>query len=201
LKYNSIGAAEMQAIESGKKTCMIYAVDKPQMCMSNGNIYCYFLDKLANKHPNNDFERTSELFYWSPDFPEITWSQARAMYRFVLSNPKTADLIDWTKPYNGVRKSLWDRLVRGVIYQDYEQLNLFQADKGGNNVYADNDAWMMDHQNLLWMQSWESGLRNLFRSIDHKWLEVRDGQVQGFRGFINGWYNLGPAPQVDQKPT
>lgn len=195
LKQNCIGENELEALEKGRASCIVYGREKPQLCMHQGNIYCYFLDKLVNSRPYATYERGIELFYWTPDMPEITWSQARTMYRYVLARPELANLIDWTIPYSRPRKDIWDNLVRSVIYADYNAVPWFQATKPTTCIYNENDSWLFAHQDALWMQSWRNCADNLFRSIDPRWLEIKNNQLVGMKGFIDGWYLLGPAPE------
>ena len=196
LKTNSISQTELASINQGKKTCIIFGIDKPQLCVHQGNIYCYFLDKLANMHPSTRNHRKCELFYWNAKVPEIVVSQARAMYRFIKDNPYVEDLILWGR-YDPEKKDIWDRIVRNIIYEEYSKFNFFQANKTKSTIYMENNSWMKKYRNILWMQSWENNIKNLTNSISSKWFDFdTDGKVNGFKGFISGWYLLGPASNL-----
>jgi hypothetical protein len=194
LKYNSIGQGELDALHSGKKTAIIFGADKPQLCVHQGNVYCYFLDKLAHVHASNHFERTSELFYWSHDVPEIVLVQAQAIYQQMLTNTTMSELVNWNLPYDQSRKNIWDNLVRSIIYSQYSSLGVFQAAKPSTNTYDQTDTWMQDNPTTRYMQSWKNGLANVLASVPDKYLETRNNTVTGFNGFVGPKYLLGPAP-------
>lgn len=198
LKYNSIGQSELDAIHSGKRTAIIFGADKPHLALDNGQIYCYFLDKFANVHPNNSFERICELFYWTPELPELVWAQARAIYRYLKVNPQVADLIDWRVPFKPERKNLWDKIVKDIIYTEYATLNPFQARKPTTPIYDESDDFYRgEKNNLKLLQSWEYGLRNVLSSIEDKYLQRNSaGVVTAFIGFTDGKYCLGPINSI-----
>jgi hypothetical protein len=197
LKYQAISRTELAAINAGKKTAVIFGTDKPQLCYKNGQVYCYFLDKLANSHAYSTFDRVSELFYWSPDMPEITHIQSRALYNYIKTNSQILSLIDWSIPYSSERKYLWDAVSRSIIYKKYSQLSVFQANKPHSNVLNEVDAWMTDLKDFRYIQSWKSGLKNVLNSVDPKFIEQKNDEVTGFIGFISGNYCLGPASLSD----
>jgi hypothetical protein len=193
LKFCAISSGEQTAIDSGLKTTIVFGTDKPQLCVNQGNVYCYFLDKLANSHAYADFYRNSELFYWSPDLPELTHVQARALYHSIVTNPKIASMIDFSKPCDPLIKQVWNQISRSIIYPEYSKLNTFQANKSYTNVFDEVDLWMSAHKDLRYNQSWKYGLNNVFSSIAPHFFDRREDEITGFGGFIDGMYLLGPA--------
>jgi hypothetical protein len=193
LKFRSISKGERDAIDSGKKTTIVFGTDKPQLCVQQGNVYCYFLDKLANSHAYADFERNSELFYWTPDLPELNHTQARTLYHHIVSDTRVKSLIDFDQPYDPARKHLWNQISKSIIYPEYTNLQTFQANKSYTNVLDEVDSWMADHCNLKYHQSWKYGLDNIFTSILSHFFDRKKEEITGFKGFIDGMYLLGPA--------
>jgi len=192
LKYNSIGTSELDAINSGKKTAIIFGADKPHVAYHQGQVYCYFLDKFANVHPNNSFKRISELFYWTPELPELVLAQARAIFRFLQLNPQTLSLIDWSVPYQTERKNLWDKIVKEIIYKEYASLNTFQSRKPTTPIYDESDDFYRDQKDLKLLQSWKYGFRNILASVQDRFLQKNAaGMVTAFIGFTDGRYCLG----------
>lgn len=181
---------EQKIIDAGKVSAMIFGQDKPQMFYKDHGIYCFFLDKLANRRiPGHN--RVSELFYWTPDMPEITINQSRRIFRFLESNTQYLGLIDKSNPYHPNDKFVWDQIVRPIIYPDYCRMRTFQAKKSGHSIYDEIDDWMLEHSNLRFMQSWLSGVNNVLQSIGDSFLDRRDGDVTGLNGFVDGVYFLG----------
>jgi len=135
--------------------------------------------------------RNVEHFYWTPDMPEIVVRQASEIFLNLQLQPQIADLIDKNRPYNPNKKSIWNNWTRKIIYKEYTQMNMFQANKSNTNVLDDGDSWMSVFSNYTYYQSWESGLKNLFSNIDNKFIERKGNEITGLTGFITPLYFLG----------
>lgn len=189
-KIRNISLQEQKIADLGRGSAMIFGQDKPQLFYKDHGVYCFFLDKLANRRiPGHN--RTSELFYWTPDMPEITVNQARRIFRFLEQNTQYLQWIDKSKPYHPDDKFIWDQIIRPIIYPDYCAMRTFQAKKSGHSIYDEIDDWMLKHQGLRFFQSWESGVRNVLQSIGDGFVDRRDGKITGLNGFIDGIYFLG----------
>ena len=195
LKFQSISKGEQQAIDKGLKTAIVFGIDKPQLWAKDGNIYCYFLDKLVNTHAYGE-NRVSELFYWTPDFPEIPLIQSRLLFNYIKHNPAVADLIDRSKPYNPKNKSIWNSVARTIIYQEYSQLGVWQANKPTSNVMCENDFWIHSLENNNYFQSWKYGLSNVISSISSDYFDHQPGKIAELGGFTSDNYYLGNINQL-----
>jgi hypothetical protein len=191
LKFQSISGSELQAIDRGIKTAIIFGTDKPQLYYKDGQVFCYFLDKLANSHAYSTLNRVSELFYWTPDMPEITHAQARELFNYLEHNTIALRLINRDIPYDPVNKHIWNDISRSIIYQKYTQLSTFQAKKSYTNVLDEVDSWMADIKDYRYVQSWKSGLTNVLESVGSKFIEKKHNEVTGVVGFVSGDYCLG----------
>lgn len=193
--FKAVAQSDIEAhmIESGTKTAVIDGIDKPQLFYQQGRLYCYFLDKLANAHAPEVNGRVVEHFYWTPDMPEITLTQARAIYRAIRCKPELATLIDRSLPYDAGRKNLWNRITRQIIYPDYMERRFFQADKSYTNVRDEVDAWMFADQfrQSRYLGSWNNVYQNITNSIDAKYFDRLGHEITGFCGFVDGVYDLG----------
>ena len=196
IKFQAISKGEQQAIDKGLKTAIVFGIDKPQLWAKDGNIYCYFLDKLVNTHAYGE-NRVSELFYWTPDFPEITLIQSRLLFKYIKHNPAVADLIDRNKPYSPENKGIWNSVARSIIYQEYSQLGLWQSKKPIHNIMSENDAFMNPLENEKYFQSWKHGLSNVISSISSEYFEHLHGKVDTFSGLTSGTYYLGNINRQD----
>lgn len=195
-KIRNISDAEQRIVDLGRRSAMIFGQDKPQLFYKDQGVYCFFLDKLANRRiPGSN--RVSELFYWTPDMPEITVNQARRIFRYLEANPQHLHWIDKSQPYRPENKYIWDQLIRPIIYKDYCKLNTFQAKKSGHSIYDEIDNWMLAHRDLNFFQSWQSGVNNVLASVGPEFLDSRDGDITGLNGFIDGVYYLG---KITPKP-
>lgn len=197
IKFNIISDAEQSQIDLGRKTCFIVGVDKPQIMINNNKVYCFFLDKLANNSivkKQVQQGRNYEHFYWSPDLPEITVTQAKHIFINLITLPNMIKLLANKEPYNINKKKIWDKWARTIIYPEYNSLQLFQADKSYTNVLDEVDNWLGVHQELTYVKSWHWGLQNVLNSIDTKYLQKLGDEITGFTGFIDGVYFLGDVP-------
>ena len=186
--------SEVKMIDAGKKTAVIWGVDKPKIIYRDGRIYTYFLDKLANtKFVDGSKGRISELFFWSEDCPEIAHAQARIAYEYFVANPDRLSLIDWNQRASQDYQQ-YTNLMRKLVYPDWNS-KIFQADKIHHSVYAELDSWMFQSAgHTRYMQSWQYGLDNLRKAIDPKYQQFhKDGKFDGWVGFISPFYDLGPA--------
>jgi hypothetical protein len=169
-------------------------VDKPQICVKDNGVYCYFLDSLVNANLNYSFVetgRTVEFFYWSPSMPEVTHTQARQIYNCLKTQKNIADLVQWGQPYKNGTKSIWDRWVRSIVYPDYD-ISQFQVNKPSSSFYTEYDNWTNQYENAQGKQSWNSMIKNVTHSIDPKYFRYDDQfGATGFVGFISNFYYLG----------
>lgn len=192
LKFQSISSLELQSIERGKRTAIIFGTDKPELYYENGNVYCHFKDKSANGHAYSKEDRVSELFYWSPDFPDIVHAQAREIFNYIKFNKQFIGLIDKNIKTDKTRRDLWNSITKLIIYKKYSELNTFQATKGSSNILDEVDAWMMDIKDFRYMQSWKFGIDNILKSVHSKFLVKNNDQITGLALYTSGKYCLGP---------
>jgi hypothetical protein len=196
-KYTVISDTEKSMIDAGKKSATIWGVDKPQIAYKDGNIYVYFLDKLANtRSSDNHNNRISELFYWSPDMPNIVHGQARLVYEYFIKHPEKLKLVDWTDS-SGHNKSELNLILKSIIYPNWHP-GRFQADKSTSTTTAELDTWFFkDYNYTRYFQSWQSGLTNIAKAVDIKYHQksAKANKFEGWVGFISPFYLLGPAYQ------
>jgi len=198
-RHHAIGQNERQLIDSGNKTCFLLGVDKPQMCIKDSQVFCYFIDNLYNTNmPQVQQGRKIELFYWSKDMPQITHCQAREIYNFLHVHPQLCDLIDWKQPITPEQKHIWDRVVRNIIYPDYDISN-FQARKDRALFNSEKDWWLSRVIDERTVKRWDGLFQETIKSIDPKYFNYFQNRVSGLQGFISKFYLLGPKPvAVDQ---
>lgn len=192
-KYGGISDQEKRMSDSGKTTAVIWGVDKPQLRYMDGNIYFYFLDKLANTRSVDNLNgRAMELFFWSTDCTDVVHAQARIMYEYFIKNPDKTTLIDWDHRTPG-NKERYNLLVRSLIYPDWNP-NTFQVGKPTSMVWNEYDSWMFTGlQDHRYYQSWEHGLNSIKNAVDPKFHQVSTtGRFEGWTGFTSPMYKLGP---------
>lgn len=74
----------------GKHSCHVFGVEKPILERIADKIYFKFTDVGSETAvlEHEDLRATTELFYWTPDLPELAYTQAYSAAAHVLRNPK-----------------------------------------------------------------------------------------------------------------
>lgn len=184
---------EEDTFEKGKRSCILFAIDKPRVCIKDNKLYCYFLDITANNHPWYKPGRTVELFYWSKDCTEIVHTQCRTVYHYLSSNPQMQDFIIWGGKPTVDQKMIWDAWIRGIVYPDYK--NWFQAKKEYDTIYCQTDYWLFRAaKGSRYLQSWQSMVDNFLSSIDKKFIQFDGDRPLGFHGFTSDFFYIGDLP-------
>lgn len=194
-KFTILADKEQQMIDAGKSTAIIWGIDKPQIGIRNGKICTYFLDKIANTcNLPGASNRNTELFYWTPDMPEIVHAQARLIYEFLVTHPNFMPVVE-SKNNNNTKKHEYDALLRSIIYPQWNPAK-FQANKPFSQLWNRGDQWMFTHlANHRYFQSWTHGLANIIAAINPKFHQFNtSGKFDGWVGFTSKWYELGNVP-------
>jgi hypothetical protein len=182
-------------LDQGRRTVIVSGIDKPKICIKDDKYYIYFVDILINngKGSTNRQEYDNinyELFYWSPDFPEIPQKQAQLIRQWFELNPVLKYLLTWPNTSHSNRTA-YEKIIKSIIYPRYNY-NLFQVDKPTSTVTCEWDDWFFrEHANTTAWHSWNAGIEWIKTHIDSRFLNYNfDGQFNGFGGFINGHFAL-----------
>jgi len=185
--------------DSGKRICVLYGIDKPKMCIRDGEWYAYFMDFQAN-YANPDMGEytniTNEYFYWSPDLPAITVKQAHTIRNWFNdpANQHLQHLARWPN-HSVAQRTAYEQMIKPLIYPDYDHLT-FQVGKPGSNFYSEMDEWFYQQfQDHKLYRSWMAGINFVETQIDPKFFNREFGRAVGFIGFLTPFYSIGPAQQ------
>lgn len=186
-----------ELLEQGKRVCLLAGIDKPKICINDGNWYLYFMDIQANSsNPDigNYTNVTNEYFYWTPDFPEVLIKQAHIIKNWfsIESNKHLQHLVRWPN-YSFAQRTTFEHLVKPLIYPDYDQTT-FQTGKPTNSFYNEMDYWFYTNfQDTSVYRTWQAGLKLLTDQIDTKYFNNEIGRPVGLVGFLSPFYYLGDA--------
>ena len=136
-----------------KKTnaCEIYGIDKPCVFSENNEFYLFFQDHAINSVAKITKNRlaihnVTELFYWTPDMPEIVFEQAYRLLDYFKQHPEVRHLHDIKifKRDDDNRIEQVRRLTIPLIYSTWD-LTKFQANKAVyiNEVGRSRDLYLM----------------------------------------------------------
>jgi hypothetical protein len=183
-------------LDSGKKFCTLYGIDKPKICIRDGKWYVYFLDILANMANPNAGEyldhHTNEYFFWTPDLPEILIKQAHIIKNWfeLPSNRYLRFLMRWPN-YSWSQRNTYEQIIRPLIYPEYDPTT-FQVLKPTNSFYNEMDHWFYTNfRETKFYQTWQAGLQHLIDNIDPKYFNYEIGKPVGLIGFLSEFYHFG----------
>lgn len=152
-------------LSKGKRVADIFGIDKPSVILKDGKFVTFFADNTVNVAGTLD--DSTELFYWTPDLPEIAFEQAYKHYQYFKANPDLIDKIDLSKisKNDPNRFEFMRRVAIDLIYTTWDH-SKFQVTKPENfSIYGrSRDRYYIQHaeferylQQWRWhSQSWES---------------------------------------------
>jgi hypothetical protein len=187
--------------DAGKRICVLYSIDKPKMCIRDGQWYLYFMDFQANyANPDiGDYNNiTNEYFYWTPDLPEISVKQAHVVRHWfnMPTNNHLQYLVRWPN-HSVAQRTTYEGLIKPLIYPDYDHLT-FQVSKPSSNFYSEMDYWFYENfKDHKLYRSWKAGIKFVETNVDQKYFNQDFGKAVGFVGFLSPFYCLGDAVLPD----
>jgi hypothetical protein len=165
-RFNRKSESELAAERHNKNVGIVYGYDKIRCRVRDGNFYSYFVDCIGGTAL--DPSRSFELFYWSPDFPQLSILQAHLVK-------------DYLKQLKSINLS-YRKIYTEVCYPEYDT-RTFQVDKGWGGLLCKSDLWIPKF-NPRYYQSWKWNTDQLYNSIDAKYLsyhpQIKD-VVVGFK--------------------
>ena len=187
---------QLRVLDRGLRTVIVSGTDKPKICIrEDSGYYLYFVDILINnargstnlpEYDNVDYE----LFYWTPDLPEISVKQAHLVRRWFESNPVLKYLLAW--PNNSYsNRTAYEKIIKSIIYPCYD-FRTFQVDKPTSTVTCEWDDWFFrEHAGTRAYHNWSQGIAWVEQNIDPRFLKYDfAGRFEGFGGFIQGHFAL-----------
>ena len=150
-------------IASGRSLCFVWGAEKPSLQQVDGRYCVYFADVIDNavgvrtQQLNRPWEH-DELFYWTPDFPEVVCKQAHIIRRFcrsikehnidlMLKNGYLVPATKWDPARKrgditaaGQRYTLNDLFVHRLIYPWWDP-NTFSNGKNPSGLFSHRDLW------------------------------------------------------------
>jgi hypothetical protein len=193
---------DLRVFDKDKKIAIIFGIDKPKIHLKNGHMYCYFVDRVAQPgliptFYSDNTNITSELFYWTPDLPDMLVKQAHLMKRWyeTKSNHSLVRLLDPLKQAVPQHRGTYETIAKGILYPDYD-LATFQAQKPCRFTLQEWDFWIKDHTQSNGYKVWLSGIKHIAQNVNASYLQgVVDFEKfdWAMRMIISNEYCLGPT--------
>jgi len=190
-----------QMFDTGKKVGFIYGMDKPKVTGIKGKYYFKFLDMIDNavtaetQMANNAWE-FDELFYWSPDLPELVIKQAHIVKNF-LKLQETHKLketrLQYTHSQETIDKKLYELptgMLHTLIYPTWKPIP-FQG-KAPNIFFSPRDTWFFNLPDSdPAKRAWKIGLEELWRSTPESFKHERNKLPRAIDTIYSKIYYIG----------
>jgi len=177
-------------INQGKKLCLVWGFDKPRLLNENDRYSMRFIDILDSgptvKSFAGELPYSDELFYWSPDLPQIVIKQGHMVKNYLENNYASSPFITTTrtdlayKKVNGTRYWLNKDGLHAIIYPNYELA--LTAAKPANTVVTERDIWFysMEQSNDA-LLTWKMGVNKLWQVLPDYWKNDTDDYMKGLK--------------------
>ena len=167
-------------LHAGKKICMLYGQDKPRIIHENNCFGFRFIDFIGNvisvKSMAGQYPWTDELFYWSPDMPEICIKQAHLIKNYLkLDNVEQLPHVSKVssdlayKVVKGTKYWLSNHGVHQLIYPNWD-INTFSVGKPSSSVLSPRDYWVtnLEEDNVI-KKNWVAGIEKMSNLVCDYW--------------------------------
>ena len=197
VKHTQDGTPEQKKLlESDTKICIVYGVDKPRLAMVDDSWYAYFTDLHANI-PNPMVGKynniTTELFYWTPDLPELVIKQAHLVRQWAEMPQNQVYRYVFRLRQSRTHRTVYEQLVKNIIYPDYD-IETWQTEKPTNSFFNEMDEWFYTNfKDSKIYGAWESGKQYLVNNIDPHLLIREGNKPVGLTIYYSPFYYLGNA--------
>jgi hypothetical protein len=179
----------LSSLYESKKIAQIIGADKPLVRYDGYDYYCFFSDdnayhNLPIDHYQQGFLNNcfTELFYWSPDLPEIVVKQAQEIKKNAENNLHIRNMLS---EIMNRHIGEYREILHPIIYPLHTE-PLFQTEKGKMNSekrIKENWFWKVADQNLIF--NYENTL-NYLRSN----LNIGNRKEISYQNINIGFYKL-----------
>lgn len=192
--YNYINDYRL-SIDRGDKIGFIWGSEKPRM-IHDGNRYAIrFLDIIDNVvNPGN--KNPIELFYWSPDCPEIIAKQGHTVMNYLEHSNESSCYIT-TSP-SGLAfkqtptKKLWLSKygLHSLIYPNWDN-NTFDAGKTSSPVFdVATGGWFFNMTTERAYQQWNGVMSSIWQQVPEYWRNDPEDLSKGIKAMMSKNYYL-----------
>lgn len=204
--YVNIGGLTKQTVTSSVETAMlnkhqkvasIYGANKPCLHKKGSDLYTFFVDYGARNGGGTGGGQTKnvELFYWTPDMPEIVVEQCHVILNYFRNHPEQQIFLEdkhFTAPTEGHYKVNIGNLMKMLMYSTWDY-SLFQVDKvpGGLWFHPWDEYLLRHYKEEDFMKRWMGVNRMLSNSISQEFKTYSNGIARGLRPFITRPYYIG----------
>jgi hypothetical protein len=183
-------------INQGKSVCFVWGIEKPQIFHEGSRHFLQFFDIVDNCVSGYTQSRVSqgwydELFYWTPDMPELIVKQAHTLLHFV----ETCDIPHFYQNkfnrygYNHrLKKYLTSAAAKIVLYPTWDP-NTYCNGKSSSLIFSDRDQWLW-RSNIKIKENIQALGKSYFNTIGNFWLNIPNNPHKGIKCHCSPKYYL-----------
>lgn len=190
-------------IDQGKKVGVVWGCDKPRIKHHDDNSFSlHFIDLIDSSVTRNSMQGllpyNDELFYWTPDLPQIVIKQAHTVKKFLQSvDPETSPWM--TLEPNGLanlrhaRGTYWltTHGLHRLIYPHWD-IDTFSAGKVRSVVFTPRDTWFFNMTNIEHIKrNWRMGLDKWWQMLPEHWRNTPGDISKNIKCCVSKNYVLG----------
>lgn len=168
----------LKIFDKGKSVGIIFGTDKPRVIYQNDDVNIVFVDRATHTAipatVTSGFDNTQvELFYWSPDLPELMIKQCHIIKKWfeMPQNERLSYMLNFWWQLSPINRGTYESTIKGLIYPDYD-LTTFQTDKPVKATMQEWDYWIEDFKDSSGFYTFKRGLNHLYTHIDKSFLKV-----------------------------
>ena len=184
---------------SGKRLCLLWGMDKPRIYHEDERFCVKFLDivdngpsvrSIAGLNPWHD-----ELFFWTPDLPQIVIKQAHVIKNYLNQNFDKSPFISHEvsklayKIHQGQKYWLNNHGVHRLIYPNWN-IDTFSVGKSSSVIFTRRDDWFRNMQHDRSRNIWKMGIEKLWNSLPDYWKNDPLDISKGFKLCVSKSYFL-----------
>jgi hypothetical protein len=214
VRHNYIGYKRYKAIDSilldrqskHKNCAIILGVNPPWPVRIKRHLLILIGDpptcSWGSDYTNHGLQRNVEFFYWTPDMPEITKTQAHVLLNHLQACPEFINLIPEYQVDGISRKSVnktdsenLRRWIKKILYPTYNYQNLQVAKNTSPNIVPEWFSWFYDHPHSQEiMQPHQSAITSHQNLISPSFFVTRDGVIHDYVSYRLKPYYIGDLP-------
>lgn len=191
-------------IDQGKRVALVWGHDKPRTMHEKGRFFLNFMDIFDNcistwtqqTQPEGWFD---EMFYNTPDMPELTIKQAHTIKNFLSSCPESHPYL--TETVSGLGhvvkhrldcswKSLWlTQDALSMLIYPWFRPELYYESKSLDIIYSLRDTWFFQDKKIG--EQYHNVVKGIISQFGESWLnEIPERRTRSTRNFRSKRYWL-----------
>jgi hypothetical protein len=186
-KFNLSRYSHLTEILQNNSIGAIYGIDKPLIVYNTTNgKYYYILSDVSVNGAINPIDHTNmhtELFYITPDMPEIVVKQAHVILNRCKVDNSLQSIISSFFQQILLKDTLgrYEPMIVPIIYPDISHLG-FQSSKASKYFMVESDDWFYNlHKSTALYNMIMSDYNNMINTLDDKYIVRDNNTVIGFK--------------------